>query len=125
MGRRALPALLALAAAMADGRGAHGFAFDALLAAIPFAAVSSLEAFGGYLEDRENAVGGLQALLWTVALALLVLSCAARSPATQTATLPPLGWSALVACLGVFAIKVSVAAAPFVRRLAVPRTAKP
>jgi hypothetical protein len=125
MGRRALPALLALVAAMADGRGAHGFAFDALLAAIPFAAVSSLEAFGSYLEDRENAVGGLQALLWTLALGLLVLSCAARSPATQTATLPPLGWSALVACLGVFAIKLSVAAAPFVRRLALPRTAKP
>jgi hypothetical protein len=125
MGRRALPALLALVAAMADGRGAHGLAFDALLAAVPFAAVSSLEAFGGYLEDRENAVGGLQALLWTLALGLLVLSCAARSPATQTATLPPLGWSALVGCMGVFAIKVSVAAAPFVRRLAVPRTAKP
>jgi hypothetical protein len=125
MGRRALPALLALAAALADGHGAHGLAFDALLAAIPFAAVSSLETFGSYLEDRENSVGGLQALLWTLALGLLVLSCAARSPATQTATLPPLGWSALVACLGVFAIKLSVAAAPFVRRLAVPRTAKP
>ena len=125
MGRRALPALLAVVAAVADGRGAHSFAFDALLAAIPFAAVAALEAFGTYLEEREDAVGGLQALLWTLALGLLVLSCAARSPATQTGTLPPLGWSALVACLGVFAIKASVAAAPFVRRLAVPRTAKP
>ena len=125
MGRRALPALLAVVAATADGRGAHGFAFDALLAAIPFAAVAALEAFGTYLEGREDAVGGLQALLWTLALGLLVLSCAARSPATQSGALPPLGWSALVACLGVFAIKASVAAAPFVRRLAVPRTAKP
>jgi hypothetical protein len=110
---------------MADGRGAHGFAFDLLLGAIPFAAVSALETFGGYLEDREATVGALQALLWALALALLVLSCAARSPATQAGTLPPLGWSALVACLGVFAIKVSVAAAPFVRRLALPRPAKP
>lgn len=110
---------------MADGRGAHSFAFDALLAAIPFAAVAALEAFGAYLEDREDAVGGLQSLLWTLALGLLVLSCAARSPATQMGTLPPLGASALAACLGVFALKVSVAAAPFVRRLAVPRTAKP
>lgn len=125
MGRRALPALLAVVAATADGRGAHSFAFDALLAAIPFAAVAALEAFGAYLEEREDAVGGLQALLWTLALGLLVLSCAARSPATQSGALPPLGWSALVACLGVFAIKASVAAAPFVRRLAVPRTAKP
>ena len=125
MGRRALPALLAVVAATADGRGAHSFAFDALLAAIPFAAVAALEAFGTYLEDREDAVGGLQALLWTLALGLLVLSCAARSPATQTGTLPPLGWSALVACLGVFAIKASVASAPFLRRLALPHTAKP
>ena len=125
VGRRVLPALLAVVAAMADGRGAHGFAFDAMLVAIPFAAVATLEVFGAYLEDREDAVGGLQALLWTLALGFLVLSCAARSPATETGTMPPLGWSALVACLGVFAIKVSVAAVPLLRRLAVPRTAKP
>jgi hypothetical protein len=125
VGRRALPALFAVLAALADAHGSHGLAFDALLVAIPFAAVSALEAFGAYLEDREDAVGGLQALLWTLALGLLVLSCAARSPATQTNAMPPLGWSALVACLGVFAIKASVAAVPLVRRLAVPRTAKP
>ncbi len=125
MGRRVLPALLALVAAVADTHGAHGLAFDALLGAIPFAAVAALEAFGAYLEHRENAVGGVQALLWTVALGLLVLSCAARSPVTQTSTLPPLGWSALVACLGVFAIKVTVAVAPFLRRLALAQTAKP
>jgi hypothetical protein len=125
MARRALPAMLALLAALADSRGSHGLAFDALLGAIPFAAVAALETFGSYLEDRENAVGGVQALLWTVALALLVLSCAARSPATQTATLPPLGWSALVGCLGVFAIKLTVAAAPVLRRLALAQPAKP
>jgi hypothetical protein len=33
--------------------------------------------------------------------------------------LPPLGASALAACLAVFALKLCVAAAPFVRRLAV------
>jgi hypothetical protein len=125
MGRRSLPALLALVAAFADGRGAHAFAFDALLGAIPFAAVAALEAFGTYLEDRENAVGGLQALLWTLALGLLVLSCAARSPSAHGAALPPLGWSALVACLGVFAIKLTVAAAPIARRLMLAQPAKP
>ncbi len=125
MGRRSLPALLALLAALADRRGAHGLAFDALLGAIPFAAVAALEAFGSYLEDRENAVGGVQALLWTFALGLLVLSCAARSPATQTASLPPLGWSALVASLGVFAIKLTVAVAPLARRLVLAQPAKP
>ena len=123
--RRLLPGLLAIVAAYADGHGAHGLAFDALLGAIPLAAVSALESFGGYLDDRIDAVLGLQALLWTLALALLVLSCAARSAATATATLPALGWSALVASLGVFGIKTCVAAAPYARRIALVRPAKP
>ena len=42
VGRRALPALLAVIAAAADARGAHGLAFDALLAAVPFTAVTAL-----------------------------------------------------------------------------------
>jgi hypothetical protein len=125
VGRRALPALLAILAAYADGRGSHGLAFDALLGAIPFAAVSALVAFGAYLDDRADAVAGVQALLWTVALVLLVVSCAARSPATETQGLPTLGRSALVAALAVFAIKACLGAAPFVRRLALVRPAKP
>jgi uncharacterized membrane protein YoaK (UPF0700 family) len=124
MGRRVLPAVLTVAAAIADGRGAHGLAFDALLAAIPFTAVCSLVAFGAFLDRREDAVAGLQALLWALALVLLVVSCAARSPATEVQTLPPLGWSALVGCLGVFGIKACVGAAPFLRRLAL-HPAKP
>jgi hypothetical protein len=124
VGRRVLPALLVLVAAFADARGAHGLAFNALLGAIPFAAVSALVGFGEYLEQREDSVAGLQALLWTLAVALLVLSCAARSPATQTHALPPLGASALVGCLAVLAIKVCVAVAPQLRRVAL-HTAKP
>jgi hypothetical protein len=122
--RRALPALLVLVAAFADARGAHGLAFDALLGAVPFAAVSALVGFGEYLEDREDSVAGLQALLWTLATSLLVLSCAARSPATETHALPPLGASALVGCLAVLAIKAFVAIAPQLRRVAL-HTAKP
>jgi hypothetical protein len=114
--RRALPAFLVLVAAFADGRGAHGLAFDALLGAVPFAAVSALVGFGEYLEQRESSVAGLQALLWTLATGLLVLSCAARSPATETHALPPLGASALVGCLAVLAIKAVVALAPQLRR---------
>ena len=125
MVRRVLPGMLAIAAAYADGRGAHGLAFDALLGAIPFAAVAALESFGSFLDDGSDAVAGLQALLWAFAVALLVLSCAARSPASETATLPPLGWSALVACLAFFAIKACVASAPYLRRLALVRPAKP
>ena len=125
MARRVLPALLAIAAAYADSRGSHGLAFDALLAAIPLTAVASLESFGRYLDDRTDALCGLQALLWALVLGLFVLSCAARSPATEMHTLPTLGWSALVASLGVFAIKACVGVAPFLRRLALAQLAKP
>ena len=76
------------------------------------------------LEHREDSVAGLQALLWTLATGLLVLSCAARSPATETNALPPLGASALVGCLAVLAIKALVALAPQLRRVAL-HTAKP
>lgn len=124
MGRRVLPALLAFVAALADAHGSHGLAFDALVAAIPFTAVAALVSFAAYLDAREDSVSGLQALLWALALSLLVLSCAARSPAEATQTLPPLGWSALVACLGVFALKTAVAATPHLRRLAM-HPAKP
>jgi hypothetical protein len=125
VGRRVLPGLLAIAAAYADTRGSHGLAFDALLGAIPLTAVAALESFGGYLDDRGDSLLGTQALLWTLALALLVLSCAARSPATETSTLPTLGWSALVACLCVFAATACVASVPHLRRLALLRPAKP
>ena len=124
VGRRALPALLAVIAAAADARGAHGLAFDALLAAVPFTAVTALICFGEYLEHRASSLGGLQSLLWGLALAFLVLSCAARSPAAETQTLPPLGASALAACLVVFGIKLVLAAAPHLRRLSL-HPAKP
>jgi hypothetical protein len=121
--RRVLPALLAVLAAVADSRGAHGLAFDALIGAVPFTGVAALEGFGSYLDDRRRSFGGLQALLWAPALTLLVLSCAARSPATQMHEVPPLGASALVALLGVYAVKVLLALAPYAR-LAL-RPAKP
>ena len=123
--RRLLPGLLAIAAFYADGRGSHGLAFDALLGAIPFAAVAALESFGAFLDTRDDAVAGVQALLWALALALLVLSCAARSLATAAGTLPTLGASALVAALVVFGMKTCVAAGPVLRRVALVRAAKP
>jgi hypothetical protein len=120
-----LPVVLTVLAAFADARGAYGLAFDALLGAVPFAAVAALVGFGEYLERREDAVQGLQALLWTLALALLVLSCAARSPASRTDSLPALGTSALVCCLAVLVLKTCLAAAPHLRRLALAQPAKP
>jgi hypothetical protein len=110
-------------AAVADSRGSHGLAFDALIAAVPCTAVAALSAFDEYLTDRKRPFVGLQALLWGLALTMLVLSCAARSPSTQMHTLPPLGASALAALLAVYAVKVFVALAPYAR-LAL-RPAKP
>ena len=120
-----LPGLLAVAAAYADGRGSHGLAFDALLCAIPFAAVAALESFGRFLDDRRETLDGVQAVLWALAVALLVLSSAARSSATDSRTLPALGASALVAALVVFAVKGCVAVVPYVRRTPFVRPAKP
>lgn len=117
--------MLAVLAALADARGAHGLAFDALLAAVPFAAVAALVGFGDWLEHRADPLGGIQALLWTLVLAMLVLSCAARSPATVAHTLPPLGRSALQACLALFALKASLGLVPVLRRSGLPRPAKP
>ncbi len=116
-----LPAVLAVTAAAADSGDARAVALYALLAALPFAAVSALVCFGDYVETREDAVAGVQALLWAVAVVLLVVSCAVRS---QADGIPAAGESALVACLGVFAVKLALAAAPLVRRIAL-RPAKP
>jgi hypothetical protein len=125
VGRRVLPAVLAIVAAVADRHGAHGLAFYALLGAVPFAATSGIVSFGLYLEHREDAVVAFQALLWGFVLALLVISCAARSPAVATHQLPPLGWSALVAALAVFALKACLGVMPFMRQLALARPVKP
>jgi hypothetical protein len=90
---------------------------------VPFTAVAALRAFDAWLGARETPFRGVQALLWCLALALVVLSCAARSNAASARDLPPLAASALAACLGVFALKLVVALAPHAR-LAL-RPAKP
>ena len=123
MGRRFFQGLLVAVAALGDSRGRHGLALDALLAAVPFAAVAAIAAFGGYLDRRDDAVVAFQALLWGLALVLLIVSCEVRSNALHG--VPPLAASSLVACLGIFAIKAAFAAPPYLRRLADLRPAKP
>jgi hypothetical protein len=123
MGRRVLPALLVVAAAVADGRGSYRLALDALLAALPFAAVAAITAFGRYLDRRDDPVVSLQALLWLAALVLLVVSCEVRSNALHG--VPPLGASSLVAVIGIFAIKATLAVGPHLRRLVSLKPAKP
>jgi hypothetical protein len=118
-----LPALLVVLAVAADSGGAHALALDALLGAVPFVAVSAITAFGDYLDARDDSVVALQTVLWGLVLVLLVFSCAMRSDAIGG--VPPLAVSSLVAALALLVLKGIVAAAPYLRRLAELRPAKP
>ena len=82
-----------------------------------------IAAFGSFLEQREDAVAALQALLWGLVVVLLVTSCSVRSSALHG--VPPLAVSTVIGCLGIFGIKLAVAAAPYARRLADLLPAKP
>ena len=95
MARRALPAVLALIALVADLSGAHGVALAFVLLAIPAAFTLMLECYGDALEAR---CGGLRPLFAAAGLGLLVLSAALRSPA-MVGGVPRLAVSAIVLCL--------------------------
>ena len=95
MARRALPALLALIALLADLSGDHGLALGFVLAAIPAAFVLALECYGDTLEAR---CGGVRPLVAAGGLVLLVLSAALRSPAV-VGGVPRLAITAVVASL--------------------------
>jgi hypothetical protein len=112
MARRAVPVGLVVAAAAADGAGAHGLAFYALLLAVPAAAVAALDAFGHVLDGGRDH---LHALLWTVVLALVVVGAAVRAPAVTEGAVPALARSALLACLAVFCVQAMVALAAELR----------
>ena len=99
MARRWIPVVLVIAAAAADGAGAHGFAFYALLSAVPASAVAGLDAYGDSFEDERNRV---HALLWAIVLALTVTGAAVRAPVLAEGTVPALSRSAVVACLAIF-----------------------
>lgn len=122
MGRRVLPAFLVAVAVIADIEGSHGLARDALLAALPFAAVAALVTFGDYVDSREGTAG-LQSLCSGAIVVLLVVSCAVRNTAGHA--VPPLGTSSLVAVACLLALKGVLAAAPHLGRLAGFSPAKP
>jgi hypothetical protein len=122
MGRRVLPALFVAIAAVADLQGSHNLAGDALLAALPFAAVAALVTFGDYI-DSPGGVNGLQSLCSGVIVALLVVSCAVRNAAAHG--VPPLGVSSLIAVVALFTLKGVLAGRPGLRRLSAFWPAKP
>jgi hypothetical protein len=123
VGRRLLPALLVVLAATADESGAHGLARAALLGAVPLATVAAITAFGDCLDNRRDGAATVQAVLSSLVVALLVLSCAMRSNAVQG--VPQAAMSSLFAALGVFAFKAFLACAPHMRRLSDLWPAKP
>jgi uncharacterized membrane protein len=113
MTARVLPAALALAAAFADARGRHEIAYWLVVAAVPVAACAALSGFGGLVEavprsDEEARARALTAL-GGLALALMVLAAAVRSPAHLDRTVPALGSSALVAALALYGFQAVVA----------------
>ena len=113
MGRRAIPVGLVVAAAAADGAGAHELAFYALLLAVPAAAVVTLDTFGRLLDGAQEH---LHALLWTVVLALIVVGAAVRAPAVTEGAVPTLARSALLACLVIFCVQAVASLAAELRR---------
>ena len=115
--------VLALAAVSADTRGSHGIARDLLLAAVPFASVSAIVAFGASLDRREDVIVGFRTLCWLAIVVLLVVSCAMRSSALSG--VPPLAVTSLFATLVVFVVMAVVTVAPYLRRLSDLRPAKP
>jgi len=107
--RCALPAALLTGAVLADGTGAHSFAFYLVLAAIPAVAVAALSFFGDLVEgSADGEAGALYVGLTTLALILLVIATAVRSNAVDHGSVPPLGVSAAVGALGLLALQLLV-----------------
>jgi hypothetical protein len=92
--RRWLPITIVLAAAVAQAIGLGQIAFYLLLAAVPIVAATALTVFGELLDSRFDPAESLQALLYGLALLLLVAGAAAGSTAF-----------ALSACLATFALQ--------------------
>jgi hypothetical protein len=99
MSRRLLPALLILAAVLSDTGGSHGLALVFLLMAIPAAFTLALDCYGDALEARCSV---LRPILAGLAVLLLVLSAALRSPAV-VGGVPQFAVSSLVLVLMLYA----------------------
>jgi len=118
MSRRLLPVLLVLGALISDSGGSHGLALTFLLVAIPAAFVLALDCYGDVLEARCTII---RPALAGVALFLLVLSAALRSPAV-IGGVPKLAVSSLVITLVLYAaISLSV----LLPARALPESARP
>jgi hypothetical protein len=119
VGSRLLPLVLATAALVAGTGGLDGLAVWLGLLAVPVAAAAAFVAVSDTLEGRPAL---LSAVTNCVALALVVLSSAARENAPTGGTVSPLATWALVLALLAYAVPLVVWVLEPVR---VPRTARP
>jgi hypothetical protein len=111
---------MVVAAALADIVSSPRLAFFSLVLAVPFAAAAALSAYGDLVEAdearRERRIERLQAISAGVALALLVIGTAARSPMVGEGVVPRLSTTALILCLGAMLVQWVVAGAAQVRQ---------
>jgi hypothetical protein len=107
--RRAVPAGLVVAAALADSSGSRLVALYALLALVPVAAVLGLRVYGELLEQPrtpdEDAPRRLQAILWGLLMVLAIAGAASRAPAIGEGIVPGLATTALIGCLIVLCVE--------------------
>ena len=99
MSRRLLPALLVASALFSDLGGDHGLALAFLLFAIPAASFVALDCYGDVLESRCSLA---RPLLAGLAVVVLVVSAALRSPAV-VGGVPHFAVSSLVLALLLYA----------------------
>jgi hypothetical protein len=114
---------LTLGAALADSGGAHQAAFYLLLGAVPAAALAALVTLGDLIEAGRpvRGIAVVQALLGIAAAGFVVVTTAARSTGLLTGQVPRVAVSALVACLGIYALQGVLALLADLRPSARPR----
>lgn len=120
--RRAVPAGLVVAAALADGSGSASAAFYAFMALVAVSAVIALGAYGELVEaepGEDHTVRRVQAILWGVLLGFALLGAAARAPALGEGVVPHIGTTAVIACLLVLCTEGVVELVAMSRRPAV------
>jgi len=121
MARISAPSVvLVVVAALADAAGAHSLAFDALVLAVPAAAVAALAALAVAVDPGEP-LAVARAWLLAVVLLLVLVSAAVRAPVRGADSVPRLATSALVAALVVLGAAVAGALWPWLRRRFRPR----
>jgi hypothetical protein len=108
---RAASVCLVLGAALLDAAGQHTLAYWALVVAVPVVALAALAGLGEVLDGE--AAGphdrGL-ALLSACALPFVLLAAAVRAPLVGDGPPPPVGVTAVVLALAIFAAQALVAA---------------